>query len=247
VLILGGTFEARDLAVRLAGLGAVRVISSLAGRVREPVLPAGEVRIGGFGGTAGLAGWMAANDVAAVVDATHPFAEAISAHAAAACARAGIPILSVVRPPWSPGAGDNWHEVASLSEAAARLPALGERIFLTTGRSGLACFAELDLWFLIRCVDAPDSPLPRRCQILLARGPYDAGAELTLMREHSIDMLVTKNSGGELTAGKLHAARQLGIPVIMVARPVLQDVPTCESAADAESWLLRRLRRNAAG
>jgi precorrin-6A/cobalt-precorrin-6A reductase len=240
VLILGGTAEARDLAGRLASRSGLRVVSSLAGRVSDPALPAGEVRIGGFGGAGGLAGWLTANDVAAVVDATHPFAQNISSNATGACARTGTPLLSLVRPPWTPGEHDAWHEAGSLEEAAGLLPSLGRRAFLTTGRQGLAPFAALErLWFLIRCVDPPTGPLPPAREVILARGPYAAGAELALMRGHRIDVLVTKNSGGAMTAGKLDAARELGIPVVMVRRPPLPDVPRRASAVDAESWLLQ--------
>jgi precorrin-6A/cobalt-precorrin-6A reductase len=241
VLILGGTGEARELAGLLAGHDGLTVVSSLAGRVADPALPAGEVRIGGFGGATGLAGWLRDRQVAAVVDATHPFAQTISAHAIAACAAAGIPLLSVVREPWTAGPGDTWHEAGSLPEAAALLPALGQRAFLTTGRQGLAAFASVaDLWFLIRCVDPPQGPLPAARQVILARGPYDSGAERELMSAHGIDVLVTKNSGGALTEGKLTAARQLGIPVVMVRRPPLPDVPRCASAAAAAHWVTRQ-------
>jgi len=248
VLILGGTGEARHLAARLATQPGLRVVSSLAGRVRDPALPAGEVRIGGFGGADGLADWLTEQHITAVIDATHPFAEAISASAATASHRTGVPLLRVVRPPWQPGDADTWHEAGSLPEAASMLPGLGRRVFLTTGRQGLAAFAPLaQIWFLIRCVDPPAGPVPPQCQVILARGPYDLGAECALMSEHRIDVLVTKNSGGELTAGKLAAARGLGIPVVMVRRPQLAGAPACcSSAADAESWLLARLPRNGA-
>jgi precorrin-6A/cobalt-precorrin-6A reductase len=242
VLILGGTGEARELARLLDGQPGLRVISSLAGRVADPALPPGEVRVGGFGGVAGLARWLRDGQVSAVVDATHPFAETISANAAAACASAGTPLLSLVREPWAAGPGDRWHEVGSLPEAAALLPVLGKRVFLTTGRQGLAAFAGLDeLWFLIRCVDPPSAPLPAARQVILARGPYDAAAERDLMREHRIDVLVTKNSGGPLTAGKLTAARELGAEVVVVRRPPLAEVPRCSTAAAAASWVARHL------
>jgi len=239
VLILGGTAEARDLAARLDGTPGLRVVSSLAGRVRDPALPLGEVRIGGFGGPDGLADWLRGQAVTAVVDATHPFARQISDNAAAACAAVGIPLLSLVREPWAPSDGDAWHQVDSVAAAAAAVPGLGKRAFLTTGRQELAPFAALDgVWFLIRCVDPPEGPLPRSRQVILARGPYDADAELALMREHAIDVLVTKNSGGPLTAGKLAAARRLGIPVVMVRRPPLPDVPRCSATAEAARWVL---------
>jgi precorrin-6A/cobalt-precorrin-6A reductase len=247
VLILGGTSEARELAGRLTARTGLRVISSLAGRVRDPALPAGEVRTGGFGGADGLAAWMTEHRIGAVIDATHPFAERISASAAAACRRTGTPLLRIIRPQWQPGDGDDWHEAASLAEAASLLPRLGRRAFLTTGRQGLAAFAPLDeIWFLIRCVDPPSGPMPTRCEVILARGPYDAVAERDLMREYRIEVLVTKNSGGDLTSGKLTAARELGIPVVMVDRPGLADGAVCASAADAENLLLHLPRRSGA-
>jgi precorrin-6A/cobalt-precorrin-6A reductase len=245
VLVLGGTGEARQLAARLAAVGGLRTVSSLAGRVRDPALPAGEVRIGGFGGVSGLADWLDAHQAVAVIDATHPFAEGISANAAAACAQTGTPLISLIRASWTAGAGDTWHDVATLSDAADLLPSLGQRAFLTTGRQGLAAFASLDrMWFLIRCVDPPSGPLPPAHEVILARGPYDETAELDLMRRHRIDVLVTKNSGGALTEGKLAAARALGLPVVMVSRPPRPDVPRCGSVDEAESWLLRLLHRS---
>lgn len=244
VLVLGGTAEARALAAALAGQPGLRVISSLAGRVRNPALPAGEVRVGGFGGVDGLVRWVRAEKIQAVVDATHPFAETISAHAADACDRALVPILRLARPGWDIGEGDDWHDAQSLEEAAAILPGLGARFFLTTGRQGLAAFAGVDrLWFLIRCVDPPSGPLPDRRTVLLSRGPYTHEAECALMRRFGIDALVTKNSGGSLTAGKLSAARELGIPVVMVRRPpTLSGLPSVATVDDAVSWLLGQAR-----
>ena len=196
-------------ASRRAGLAGDQLAG---GRVSNPALPAGEVRVGGFGGAEGLAAYATAEGVGAVVDATHPFAETISAHAVDACARAGLPLLRLARPGWTRRDGDDWHDAGSLGEAAAMLPGLGTRVFLTTGRQGLAAFAALDLWFLIRCVDPPDGPQPARSEVLLARGPYEREAERALMQRFGIDVLVTKNSGGPLTEGKLDAARDLRHP-----------------------------------
>jgi precorrin-6A/cobalt-precorrin-6A reductase len=243
VLLLGGTSEARALAGELAHDAELRVISSLAGRVSNPSMPAGEVRVGGFGGPEGMAGWAKAEGVAAVIDATHPFAETISAHAVDACARAGLPLLRLERPGWSPRGGDDWHDAGSLAEAAALLPKLGTRVLLTTGRQGLAAFAALDLWFLIRCVDPPDVPLPARSEVLLARGPYERAAERALMRSNGIDVLVTKNSGGALTEGKLDAARDLGIPVVMVSRPPAAAAESVTAVSDAVRWIKSQSRR----
>jgi precorrin-6A/cobalt-precorrin-6A reductase len=235
VAILGGTGEARRLAERLAGRPGLRVISTLAGRVREPRLPAGEVRVGGFGGPDGLAAWLRAERVDAVVDATHPFAERISHSAAAAARAAGVPVLLLRRPGWTAGDGDDWRWVGSLDEAAANLP--GERVFLTTGRQGLAAFAGRPEWFLVRCVDPPQPPLPQRMHLLLSRGPYTVDGELDLVRAHRVDVVVTKDSGGAATAAKLTAARTLRLPVVVVRRPPAPDVPVVATVDEAVSWL----------
>ncbi|MPY83777.1 MAG: cobalt-precorrin-6A reductase [Actinophytocola sp.] len=236
--MLGGTSEARALAAALHARG-VAVISSLAGRVSEPRLPDGEVRVGGFGGPDGLAAWLTEHDVHAVVDATHPFAARISASAVAATRQAGVALLRLERSGWTQPDDADWRWVADLDEAAGLLPALGERAFLTSGRQGLAAFADLDaVWFLIRCVDRPEPPLPRRHELLLDRGPYTVDGELELLREHRIDVLVSKDSGGSMTAAKLHAAAQHGIPSVIVRRPPRPDAPAVSDVDDALRWAL---------
>ncbi|MER7011142.1 cobalt-precorrin-6A reductase [Saccharopolyspora sp. NPDC000359] len=237
VLILGGTGEARRLAGVLAERPDLHVTSSLAGRVRDPQLPPGEVRVGGFGGVDGLTGWLRSEGVAAVVDATHPFAQAITDNAVAAAQRAGCPLLVLRRPAWEPEAGDDWRPVPSMAAAATLLPELGERIFLTTGRQGLAHFAGLDLHFLVRAVDPPEPPLPPRTTVLLARGPFSVADELALLREHRVDALVSKNSGGSMTSAKLTAARELGLPVVLVQRPPRPDAPSAGTVEQAAAWL----------
>ncbi|WP_328928336.1 cobalt-precorrin-6A reductase [Streptomyces sp. NBC_00190] len=239
VLILGGTTEARRLAEALASDPSCRVTTSLAGRVASPVLPPGETLIGGFGGIAGLAAWIVAHDVTRVIDATHPFAERMSFHAAEAQALTGVPLLALRRPGWTARPGDDWTFVDSLEEAADRLPGLGSRAFLTTGRMGLHTFAHLtDTWFLVRSVDPPAAPVPPRLEVLLARGPFTLDDERELIARHRIDVLVTKDSGGSATAPKLTAAREAGIPVLVVRRPAVpQDVPEADSVAAALNWL----------
>ncbi|MEV4601386.1 cobalt-precorrin-6A reductase [Amycolatopsis sp. NPDC049253] len=240
VLVLGGTAEARALAAELHGRG-VAVVSSLAGRVARPRLPAGEVRVGGFGGVDGLSAWLREHEVAAVVDATHPFAERIGANAFAATSAVGVPLLRLARPGWQPAEGDRWHWADDLGSAAELLPGLGSRVFLTSGRQGLAAFAGLDaLWFLIRCVDPPEPPLPRRHEVLLNRGPYEVDGERALLAEHRIDVLVTKDSGGSMTAAKLTAARELGLPVVVVRRPPRPDTAEVAGVAEAVDWVLHR-------
>ncbi|GAA1605088.1 cobalt-precorrin-6A reductase [Actinoplanes couchii] len=237
VLILGGTTEAR----RLAGLahGEFAVVSSLAGRTSAPLLPAGEVRIGGFGGVDGLAGYLRDAGIGAVVDATHPFAATISANAFEACARSGVPLVILRRPGWSAGPGDQWHRVASLDEAAAALPRLGRRVFLTTGRQGLAVFAGLDgCWFLSRSVEPPAGDVPRHLEVLLDRGPFTVEGERAVLTGQRIDVLVTKDSGG--SPAKLVAARELGIPVLMVNRPPVPPAPVVSTPDEAMSWLRTR-------
>ncbi|MET9927605.1 MULTISPECIES: cobalt-precorrin-6A reductase [unclassified Streptomyces] len=246
VLVLGGTTEARRLAESLAAEAPeVRVTTSLAGRVAAPRLPPGEVRVGGFGGPAGLAEWVREHRVDLLVDATHPFAATMSRNAILAAAEAHVPLLALRRPGWVAQDGDRWHSVASLAEAAEVLPALGERVFLTTGRMGLAAFAEaaLDsLWFLVRSVDAPEPPCPRQMHVVLDRGPFDLDGEREILRLHRIDVLVTKDSGGDATAPKLTAAREAGIPVVVVRRPpVPEGVPVAATSDEAVEWVVRKL------
>nr|WP_245572400.1 cobalt-precorrin-6A reductase [Actinokineospora enzanensis] len=237
MLVLGGTAEARALAATLHELPEVTVVSSLAGRVRDPRLPVGEVRVGGFGGPERLAEWLSDNGVTAVVDATHPFAERISAAAAAATRAADVPLIMLRRPGWPSRPG--WHWVDDLHNARAVAESLGERVFLTTGRQGLPAFADSSHWYLIRCVDQPDSPLPARAEVLLDRGPYTVDGELALLREHRIDVLVTKDSGGPLTVAKLDAAERLGVPVVVVRRPATPDLDAVDTVEAVLEWLRR--------
>jgi precorrin-6A/cobalt-precorrin-6A reductase len=237
VLVLGGTGEARRLAECLVAEG-VDVLSSLAGRVADPRLPAGEVRIGGFGGQEGLAA--ALDGVAALVDATHPFAATMTAHAVAAAAATGTPLLRLQRPGWTAQPGDDWRWVDSL-EAAAAAAAGYRSVFLTTGRQGLAAFAELPGHCLVRAIEPPSPPLPQRVTVLLARGPFPLEGELALMREHGVEVVVTKDSGGVMTAAKLTAARELGLPVVVVRRPpVPPGVPVVATVEAALAWLRGR-------
>lgn len=240
VAILGGTGEARRLAGALVDEPGTVVVTSLAGRVVDPLRPPGEVRIGGFGGPEGLAAWLRAERIDTVVDATHPFAARISANAVEATAAAGVPLLVLRRPGWRAEPGDDWHRVPSIDRAARAATGLGQRVFLTTGRRDLAAFTAFDGWFLVRSVDPPAPPLPPRVEVVLDRGPFTVDGERALMRRHRIDVLVTKDSGGAMTAAKLTAARELGIPVVMVDRPVAPDAPTVSTVAEALARLTRR-------
>jgi len=239
VLLLGGTGEARELAQTLVATG-VEVVSSLAGRTTDARLPVGEIRQGGFGGAAGLVSWLRENSVDAVVDATHPFAATMTEHAVAASREIAVPLLVLRRPGWTPGPGDRWHWVDTAAAAAELLASLGSRAFLTIGRQGLDAFEHSGVWMLARCVDPPE-PRPSWCTLILARGPYDVDGELTLMREHRIDVVVTKDSGGPQTAAKLTAARQLGVPVAVIRRPSLPGgVDVTESVDQAVEWVRAR-------
>lgn len=245
VLILGGTGDAARLAAQAALLHGVEVITSLAGRTRHPVTPAGQVRIGGFGGEAGLVDYVREQRIDLLIDATHPFAVHISFHAATAAHACGLPYLLLVRPPWEPVEGDHWLEVESIAAAVSVLPSVAQRVFLTTGRQDLAAFAPLkDLWFLMRMIDPPTSntPVPQGT-LLLERGPFALADERALLHTYAIGAMVSKNSGGEATYAKIIAAREVGLPVVMVQRP---PVPAGEQVADvgkALEWLEKHLHR----
>lgn len=242
VLILGGTAEARALAQHLHDVG-IPVISSLAGRVAHPRLPAGETRIGGFGGPDALARWLDDERIAGVVDATHPFAQRISASATQAAVQAGVPLVRLERPGWTATPDDDWHRVDDLAQARHQLDVLGaRRVLLTSGRQGLRAFAaDAGRFYLVRCVDPPAAEdLPSDHALLLARGPYTVTGELALVDGHGIDAIVTKDSGGPLTEAKLVAARRRRLPVVVVRRPPRPDAERVATVAAAQAWVLDR-------
>ena len=247
LLILGGTAEGRRLAAAAeTRFGpSLSVISALAGITRAPILPAGAVRIGGFGGAEGLAAYLREERIGLLIDATHPFAERISAQARDAAAQAGTERLVFARPPWRKVPGDRWIDVATVEEAAGAIPAASRRVFLTVGGRALAPFAGCrDCWFLVRLVDAPAAPIPLARHLLIcARGPFAEADERALLTDHRIDCLVTRASGGAATAAKLAAARALALPVVMVRRPDPPAGPQASSVEDALAWIERRLDR----
>lgn len=238
ILILGGTGEGIALADALQQLPGLRVISSLAGRVANPKLPPGEVRIGGFGGADGLAAYLRDNRISAVIDATHPFARRMGWNAAAAAETTGLPLLRYERPAWLAQPGDRWIEVDDWNDAVDVLRGSARRVFLALGRQELAPFTALDeIAFIIRAVDAPDATLQfADAEIILARGPFALADERSLLTSRRIDHLVCKNSGGSATDAKLQAARELGITVVMQRRPARPEVPQIDAVADAVAW-----------
>lgn len=240
VLILGGTGEARALAAELHASPGHEVISSLAGRVSNPALPAGAVRLGGFGGVGGLVNYLRATGIDAIVDATHPFAATISAHAAEAAGSLECPLVMLRRPGWTEGPGDRWRRVPDIVSAAAVVAAEpAGAVLLTTGRRDLVAFAaDRGHHYVIRTVEPPAPPLPPRRTLLLTRGPYSLDGEAALMAEHGIALLVTKDSGGPMTAAKLTAAREGGVGVVMVDRPAPPaGVRLVDTVPAAAAWL----------
>jgi precorrin-6A/cobalt-precorrin-6A reductase len=235
ILILGGTGEARALAALLVAKGHA-VTTSLAGRTTQPALPAGELRVGKFGGVPGLTGYLATMGFDRLVDATHPYAGLISINAVAAAERSGIPLVRFMRPEWTEPSGAGWRHVADMAAAAAALPS-GTSVLVTTGHGGLdVLLGRDDCDFLVRLIEPPETPLPRHARLLLDRPPYDFEGEVALFRREAISHLVTKNSGGAQTIAKLEAARATGATVVMVARPVYPpavEVGTIEAALAA--------------
>ncbi|MGI9408344.1 MAG: cobalt-precorrin-6A reductase [Hyphomicrobiaceae bacterium] len=243
ILILGGTGEGFSLAERLHPVPGIDVISSMAGRTDAPKTPLGRVRRGGFGGPDGLSAYLKAERIAAMIDATHPFASGISKNAASAAAKTGTPVVHIRRPGWKKTAEDRWDEVATVRDAAAAIPAGTGLTFLTTGKMQLHRFAKRhDVPFLARTVGPISTRdkargLPPQLSFVYDRGPFDLEAERRLLIDHDVKLMVTKNSGGDAAYAKLIAARELGIPVIMVRRPDAPDGICVADADEAMVWL----------
>jgi precorrin-6A/cobalt-precorrin-6A reductase len=236
ILILGGTAEARQLAAALVAAG-VDVISSLAGRVSTPNFPPGRVRVGGFGGAGGLADYLRREQAGAVVDATHPFAAKITTNVVQAASTTGTPLVRLERPSWGEHPQANtWTWVCDAAGAGAAAES-ARRPFLTTGRQSLRDFdAWADRHVLVRLVDPPAASLPKRWNVILSRGPYGYDGERAILTEHAIDVILTKDSGGTHTVAKLDAAADLGVPVVIIARPDPAPVPLLRTVAEAVAW-----------
>ncbi len=246
LLILGGTTEGAMLArAAIARFGdRLTVISSLAGRTELPGEIPGEVRRGGFGGIEGLARFLRSRAIDLVIDATHPFAAIMARHAAEACSRTGVPHLVLRRPTWPSIAGEKRIQVPDMAAAATALRELGvRRVFVTTGARGPEALATVpNAWFLVRLIEPLDGPLPLpHYAVIYARGPFTEISERKLMAEHDIDALLTKHSGGAATFGKIVAARDLGLPVVMMERPASEPADTVDDVATALDWIEVRL------
>jgi precorrin-6A/cobalt-precorrin-6A reductase len=239
ILILGGTTEARGLAERLAGRTSLDITLSLAGRTTAPVPVPVPVRSGGFGGAEGLADYLTRERIGILIDATHPYASAISANAAAAARRTAVTFLALRRPPWRKTAGDRWTEVSDVSAVMAALGNASRRVFVALGRNELAPFVKAPQHrYLIRSVDPVEPPLPLpHVDYVTGRGPFSEADDLALLKSHRIDVIVAKNSGGAPTFGKIAAARTLALDVIMLRRPDLPDTPAVATVEDAVAWL----------
>lgn len=246
VLILGGTGDAAELAARVATIEGVEAITSLAGRTREPSVPLGDLRVGGFGGVAGLASYLCQTGIDLLIDATHPFASQISFNAVDAATKVGVPHLILIRPPWEKVSGDRWIEVDSVEAAATTLQNQAQRVFLTVGRQELAAFAHLEeIWFLMRMIDPPaDDALMPPGMILCDRGPFTLNNDKEILIHHNIDTIVSKNSGGDATYAKIIAARQLGVKVVMVNRPAIPPGEQVTNVDGALAWLFDQITTN---
>jgi precorrin-6A/cobalt-precorrin-6A reductase len=242
ILILGGTQEGFDLAERLAEMEGVEIVSSLAGRTREPRTPKGAARTGGFGGAEGLARYLREERITHLVNATHPFAEEISANAVSAAQAAGIPLMRLLRPTWTAQRDDRWVAARHAADAAELCRREGGRIFLTLGSSELDAFSHVhNAHFLVRMIDAPGELPLRDYRAIVARGPFSLQDELRLLVEHHIDLVVAKNSGGDATYAKIEAARRMGLPVIMIERPPIAldpQSPAVATVAGVVGWVM---------
>ena len=217
---------------------------SYAGRTAAPTAQPLPTRVGGFGGVAGLAAYLAHDRITHVIDATHPFAAGMSRNAVAACAQTHTPLLGFERPAWAPRPGDRWHAVPDIATAVAALPDAPTRVFLAIGRQHLAAFAAKPQHrYLVRLVDVPDAPLPLlHTDVIVARGPFTLTSDLALLEAHHITYVVAKNSGGDGARAKLDAARVRHLPVILIARPHPPERETVNTVEAALHWLSHSAR-----
>lgn len=219
----------------------IDTVYSYAGRTGAPVAQPVPVRVGGFGGAEGMAAWLRTEGISHVIDATHPFAAQISRNAALACAATQTPLCALERPAWTPGEGDRWTRVPDVMAAVAALPEAPSRVFLAIGKQTLGPFAAKPRHhYLLRLVDPPEGPLPLpRAEAVIARGPFDEAGDTALLRDHAITHIVAKNAGGAGAEAKLHAARALGLPVILIDRPVPPPRPCASTVHQVLDWLGR--------
>ena len=239
-LILGGTSDASQLAAEIARAG-FDAVYSYGGRTRAPAEQPLPTRIGGFGGVSGLADYMRREGITHVIDATHPFAAEMSRNAVAACAETGTPLIAIERSPWVKTPGDNWIEVGDVNAAVAALPELPAKVFLAIGRQHIAPFATKSQHaYTLRFVDPPEAPLPFAADVIVSRGPFTLDGELEMLRTRGVMWIVARNSGGDGARAKIDAARTLGLPVIMIARPELPERQRVESVAEIMQWLGHR-------
>jgi len=238
-LILGGTTEANQLMAALANDARFDAVLSYAGRTERPTPPPIPWRVGGFGGVDGLTKYLRDQKIARVVDATHPFAAQMSAHAIAACAIVGVPLLALERLSWPRMAGDRWSEVDDFVAAAEALGTSSRRVFLGIGRMQLAPFASHPQHFyLVRLVDPPRAPLPLfAAELIVARGPFDLAGDRVMLAHHRIDIVVARDAGGDGAFAKIEAARELGLRVVMVRRPLIPARDKVETVGEALRWL----------
>ena len=238
ILLLGGTTEANLMAQAIAKAGLAGVYS-YAGRTEAPMGQPIHLRVGGFGGVEGLREYLKAEGISHVIDATHPFAAQMSTNAVTACKAEGIPLIALERAPWVAGEGDRWTQVPDLAAAVAALEGPPQRVFLAIGRQHLEPFASQPQHdYLLRLVDAPTGSLPlTQAKVVVARGPFDVAGDTALMREHGTEVIVAKNAGGKGAVAKIAAARALGLPVVMIDRPVIPPRQVAHSVAQVMAWL----------
>ena len=245
-LILGGTSDANRLADAIMRAG-IDAIYSYAGRTQSPVAQSLPIRTGGFGGVTGLIEFIKSEQITHVIDATHPFAAEMSRHAVAACAASKLPLIALERAPWTCVAGDRWIEVGDVNAAVDALPERRARVFLAIGRQHLAAFAAKPQHaYTLRFVDPHDGTLPLAdAEVIVSRGPFTLAGDLDLMRSRNIEWIVARNSGGAGARAKIDAARALGLPVVMIARPELPERPRAESVEEVLAWLGHEARLGA--
>ena len=220
ILIIGGTQEGNKLANYFKEHNLEYIIS-YAGVVEEVYKKKFKKRVGGFGGKIGIFNFIKQNKITHVIDASHPFSQKISLNTYNVCKSYNIPIITYTRKPWFERKNDNWIKVGDFNESADYLKGEAKNVFLAIGKKNLQVFKKYPQHcYLLRVINNQDiNNLFPNQKCIAYNSKLNVEEEIKILKKYKIEVIVSKNSGGNLAYNKIIAARKLKIPVVIISRP----------------------------